>query len=154
MDSLFEKELRLEQLWPLMEEYLKAGKTVKFSPKGVSMLPMLRQGVDNVILSPVPEKLQKYDLPLYRYPSGKFVLHRIVAVEDDHYLCLGDNTYRYETVLPEYCVGLVTAFTRADREISVQAPCYRFYCRLWVALYPLRKFSKRAIGWLKRHVCK
>ena len=150
--DLFKKELPLEQLWPLMEEYLKAGKTVKFSPKGVSMLPMLRQGIDNVILSPLPEKLEKYDLPLYRYPNGKFVLHRIVAVKDDHYLCLGDNTYNYEVVYPEYCIGLVTAFVRGNKEIPVTDFGYRLYCRVWVALYPLRKLSKRAIGWLKRRL--
>ena len=30
-------------------------------PGGVSMLPMLRQGLDQVVLSPLPEKLKKYD---------------------------------------------------------------------------------------------
>ena len=151
---MLEIELQLQQLLPLVEEYLKAGKTVKFSPRGVSMLPMLRQGIDSVILSPLPEKLQKYDLPLYRYPNGKFVLHRIVDVKEDHYLCLGDNTYSYETVLPEYCIGLVTAFTRKDREISVKDTGYRLYCRLWVGSFSLRKFARRAIGWIRRHILK
>lgn len=152
MDSLLEKQYRLEDLMPLIREALEAGKSVIFSPRGVSMKPMLRQGIDSVVLSPLPEKLQKYELPLYRYPDGKYILHRIVAEKDGHYICLGDNTYTYEKVLPEYMIAVVTAFRRGKREIPVTAFGYRLYCRLWVMLYPLRRFAKRAIGWIRRHI--
>ena len=116
------------------------------------MRPMLRQGIDSVVLSPLPEKLQKYDIPLYRYPNGKYVLHRIVEVKDDHYRCLGDNTYAYETVYPEYLIAVVTAFKRGEKTIPVDAPGYRLYYRLWVGSYPLRRFARRAIGWIRRHL--
>ena len=56
------KEIRLEQMMPLIRERLAAGHTVRFSPRGVSMLPMLRQGIDSVEFSPVPPVLKKYDL--------------------------------------------------------------------------------------------
>ena len=85
----------LDALMPLFREQLEAGQSVRFSPRGVSMLPMLRQGIDSVVLSPLPGALRKYDLPLYRYPSGKYVLHRIVKVREQAYLCMGDNTYSY-----------------------------------------------------------
>ena len=49
---------RMAQLMPLIRERLDAGQTVRFSPMGISMLPMLRQGIDSVVLSPVPEKLK------------------------------------------------------------------------------------------------
>ena len=65
---------------PLIKECLAEGKTVKFSPRGTSMMPMIRQGVDSVILSAVPGKLKKFDLPLYQRKNGLFVLHRIVDV--------------------------------------------------------------------------
>ena len=68
----------LEALMPLILEQLEAGKNVRFSPRGISMLPMLRQGVDSVVLSPLPSRLKKYDLPLYRRKSGQYVLHRVV----------------------------------------------------------------------------
>ena len=61
---------QLDDLMPLIRERLDAGQRVKFSPRGVSMLPMLRQGIDTVTLSPLPEKLKKYDLPLYRRTDG------------------------------------------------------------------------------------
>ena len=136
---------------PIVQELLDEGKTVRNLPfRGVSMLPMLRQKTDTVDLSPLPSKLKKYDLPVYRYPSGKIVMHRVVAVKDDHYVCLGDNTYRYEYIRPEQMIGLVTAFKRGDKRIEVSALSYRIYSRIWVAIYPLRKSWRKAKSWLRR----
>ena len=116
------------------------------------MRPMIRQGIDSVVLSPLSEKLRKYDIPLYCYPNGKYVLHRVVDVQEDQYICLGDNTYAYETVKPEYLIAVVTAFKRGNKQIQVTSWTYRLYCHVWVGIYPLRKFVKRAIGWLRRHM--
>ena len=143
---------QMEDLMPLFLEQFGAGHSVRFSPRGTSMLPMLRQGIDAVELSPLTRPLRKYDLPLYRYPSGKYILHRIVGMEGDGYRCMGDNTYVYETVAPEYVIAVVTAFKRGERWISADAWHYKLYCRLWVGSYPLRKFLKRALGWLRRHL--
>ena len=64
--------VRLEELMPLIRERLAAGESVRFSPHGTSMLPMLKDGRDQVILSPLPEKLKKYDLPLYQRKNGQY----------------------------------------------------------------------------------
>ena len=119
---------------------------------GRSMLPMLRQGKDTVELKKASERLKKYDLPMYRGPGGKYVMHRIVDVKDDHYVCLGDNTYVYEKVRREQIVAMVCAFYRGDRRISVEAPGYRLYCRFWCAAYPVRKLLRRAKHWLERRL--
>lgn len=141
------------ELLPFLKERLASGQCVRYLPfRGVSMLPLLRQKTDAVELSPLPEKLRKYDLPVYRYPNGKVVMHRIVDVADGYYICLGDNTYSYEKVLPEYCIALVTAIRRGNRTFSVEEPWYRIYSRIWVALYPLRKVTHGFIVWLRRSV--
>ena len=141
------------ELMPLIRERLAAGQRVRYLPfRGVSMLPMLRQGIDTVELAPLPEKLSKYDLPVYQYPSGKYVMHRIVKVRKDYYVCLGDNTYQYEKIRREQMLGIVSAFKRGDKRIETDAFSYRLYCRIWVAAFPARKFLKRAIGWIKRHI--
>lgn len=142
----------------LVRERTAAGQTICSIPfRGLSMLPMLRQGKDKVELSPLPHKLQKYDLPVYQLKSGKYVMHRVVAVHEDHYTCLGDNLAEYETVYPEQMIALVTAFTRGDRRIEVTNRWYRLYARLWVALFPLRRLYRRtraALGRLKRRLLK
>lgn len=152
MDSLTEKQYRLEDLLPLIQEGLEAGKTVRFSPRGISMLPMLRQGIDDVVLSPVPAKLKKYDLPLYRRSSGQFVLHRIIEAGET-YTCMGDNQFVREPGLGhDQMIALVTAFTRGKRLIPVTHPGYRLYCRFWHYSRPLRHFWRRGMGWLRRHL--
>jgi hypothetical protein len=109
------------------------------------MLPFLRQERDSVELSPLPVKLKKYDLPVYQYPSGKVVMHRVVKVQEDCYICLGDNTYEYEYVKPEYMIGLVTAFRRGNRRIGMDSMGCLLYARMWVACFPVRKFWKKAV---------
>ena len=154
MDMQAETEYvtRLDALMPLIRERLEAGQTVRFSPMGISMLPMLRQGKDSVVLSPVPEKLKKYDLPLYRRPDGQYVLHRIAEVGDT-YTCIGDNQFRMEAGVEHgQILALVTAFYRGERKWEVTSPLYRLYCRFWHYSRPLRRFWRRGMGWLRRHL--
>ena len=152
MDRTQKTEFELKELLPLMKESFASGRTVRFSPRGISMLPMLRQGVDCVILSPAPEKLHKYDIAFYRRADGKFVLHRIVKVGET-YTCIGDNQFTVEQgVRHEQVIAVVSAFTRGDKEHQVSAWGYRCYCRLWHYSRPLRLFLRQAKGWLRRHL--
>ncbi len=152
MDSLRKEELRLEQLMPLIRECLEAGKSVRFSPRGSSMLPMLREGLDNVVLSPLPETLKKYDLPLYQRQNGQYVLHRIVQAGET-YTCIGDNQFAFEQgVRQEQMIALVTAFSRNGTDYGVSHPGYRIYCRLWHFSRPVRHLWLRTKGWLGRHL--
>lgn len=140
-----------DELLPLIRERLEAGHKVRYLPFcGVSMLPLLRQGVDAVEIGPLPEKLKKYDLPVYRGRTGKYIMHRVVAVKDDHYVCLGDNTYIYEHICPEQMLGIVTTIQRGGKLIPVQSRTYRLYCRIWCAVYPLRKALHSVKLWLRR----
>lgn len=77
-------------------------------------------------------------------------MHRVVKVLPDHYLCLGDNTYEYEHIYPDQLIGVVSAFKRGEKRILVTNIGYQLYCRIWVAVFPLRKLSRRAKNWLRR----
>ena len=151
MDSLLNKEIALEALMPLIRERLAIGQTVRFSPRGTSMLPMLRQGIDTVTLSPLPETLQKYDLPLYQRDNGKYVLHRVIRVDETTYTCMGDNQVDPEPGLRhEQMIAVVTSFTRNGRVIPVTSFGYKLYCRFWVGSCPIRRFVRRVKGRLRR----
>ena len=149
-------ETRMEVIMPFIREQLDAGGKVRFSPYGISMLPMLRQGIDTVTLSPVPERLKKYDLPVYRRKSGQYVMHRVVAVKEDHYVCLGDNTLKFEHIYPEQMIGVVSAFKRGSKRIEVDNPGYQLYCRLWrptrplrLLIYQIKRIAKKVLGILR-----
>ena len=142
----------IEDLVPLIREQLSIGQSVRFSPKGISMLPMLRQGRDSVVLSPLPERLKKYDLPLYRRANGQYVLHRIVEVGET-FTCLGDNQFVPEPgVTREQMIGIVAGFYRDDQFHDVREWEYRLYSRVWYHSRHLRRFWRRAKGWLRRHL--
>lgn len=151
MDSLPEYMISGDELVPLIKERLGAGQTVRYLPfRGVSMLPMLRQKRDSVELSPLPERLKRYDLPLYERKDGQLVMHRVVAVKEGYYICLGDNTERFEKIYPEQMIGVVSAFCRGERRIECTNSLYRLYCRLWRPTRPLRIVAKKAKCLLRR----
>jgi len=125
------KETSLDALMPLIRQQFAEGGRVRFGPNGVSMLPMIRQGIDTVELGPLPEKLKKYDLPLYQRRDGHYVLHRIVQVGDT-YTCIGDNQFQLEKGLThDQMIGVVTAFYRGEKRWEVSAFAYKLYCRVW-----------------------
>ena len=139
-----EREVRIDDMMPLLRERIDAGQQVRFAPRGISMLPMLRPGRDSVTLSRSDGRLKKYDIPLYRRRDGSYVLHRVVRTGES-YLCVGDNQIDCERVLPDQIVAVVTSFERGGRTRSVSAPGYRLYCRLW----PLARFARRALRSLR-----
>ena len=145
-----ERNVRFEVLMPLIRERIAAGETVRFSPRGTSMLPMLRQGVDQVVLAPVPERLKKYDLPFYQRDNGQFVLHRIVKVGET-YTCVGDNQFERERGLRhDQMIGVVISFTRGSKEHSVDELSYRIYCSFWHHSRLVRHVWRHVIGRLRR----
>ena len=136
--------IQLDEMIPLIQERLAAGESVKFTPNGISMRPMLEGGRDCVVLSPVRGKLKKYDLPLYRRDNGQYILHRIVRAGDD-YTCRGDNQLYDETgVRQEQLIAVVTSFTRNGKTYSVTDFTYRLYCRLICWSRPFRRGFDRA----------
>ena len=150
------KAVFLEDVLPEIQAELNAGRCVRIRPKGVSMEPMLRQGRDSVLLAPPPAELRKFDLPLYRRPDGKFVLHRVVKAHSGAYDLCGDNQFVIEKqVPPEWVIAVVVSFIRKGKEISCNSIPYRLYCRFWCASRPFRQLwqcARRFAGKLKRKI--
>lgn len=145
-----ELDAKMDDIVPLFRERLSAGQKVRFSPRGISMMPMLRQGIDSVVLSPLPDKLCKYDLPLYRRDDGKYILHRVVKV-DNCYTCIGDNQITLEHgVRHDQMIAVVSGFYRRDRYVDCSNIWYQLYCRVWHYSRGLRFFLRRGIGFLLR----
>ena len=140
----------LEDLMPLIREQLAMGQNVRIYPNGTSMMPMIRQKIDSVILSPLPQTLQKFDLPLYQRKNGQYVLHRIVKAEKT-YTCVGDNQFDLEIGLEHsQMIAVVTGFYRGDKLYPVTHLGYRFYCQFWHLSRPMRKIWRRGKSFLRR----
>lgn len=118
---------------------------------GFSMYPMLRDRRDRVVIVPVGEKkLKPYDLPLYKRPDGKYVLHRILKVRDGYYVIRGDNTYAREKVPFEWVIGYVSEFYREGRHVKADSRRYRFYAAFWHFIYPFRVFYRKGRSFATR----
>lgn len=136
-----------------IEEVLKEKGIYISTTVGSSMCPMLRSCRDTIIIRPVNGRLKKYDIPLYK--RGKnYILHRIVKVIPNGYVICGDNCLNKEyQVTDRQIIGVLNGFYRDNKEIDMNGIGYRLYCRLWVALYPIRYIIKR-LGMFARTVVK
>ena len=137
------EETSLDDLMPLIRERLDAGQLVRICPYGVSMLPMLREGIDSVVLSKA-KSIKKYDVILYQRENGKYVLHRVVGVGET-YTCIGDNQFVFETgIAHDRVIAVCAAFTRGKKEYSANALRWRVYAVLWHHSRSLRRLAKGA----------
>jgi len=109
-----------------IEEILSSQGFFIFTGKGVSMLPMIREGADTVEVRPVSGLLRRGDVVLYKVKDS-YLLHRILRVEPDCCIIRGDNCYTKETVLPEQILGVMVSFYRGRRRISLRNPLYAAY---------------------------
>lgn len=146
-----EYKVSLAEVWDVMSEQIESGGEVKFSPKGVSMLPLIKEGRDSVILKKPPEKLKKYDVALYRRENGDFVLHRVVAVNGGSYTMCGDNQYYREKNVPKDAVlAIMTGLYQNGKYISVTDKEYLSYSKKQV----MRQYARYIYYSIKRKLLK
>ena len=142
-----ESFVQLDQLMPLIKEQLAKGQPVQFTTRGISMYPLLRNGKDQVVLEPLPEKLKKFDLPLYQRDNGHYILHRIVEVGET-YSCVGDHQYEYEKgIRQDQMIAIATGFYRRGKYCSAHSFGYWLYVRFWHYTRPLRRLGIRIGGY-------
>ena len=117
---------------------------------GVSMMPMLHDRRDTIVVEPAAQRLKKYDVALYRRGED-YVLHRVIKVLPDSYVIRGDNCIAKEYGITDAdVIGKLTAFYRKDKKINMDGVPYRTYCAVAVALHPFVRFYVILSGKLKR----
>lgn len=142
----------LDRLSPIILEILDKKIDVTFTVTGNSMYPMLVHKRDSVILAKCDKlKLKKGDIPLYKRNNGKFVLHRIIKVNEKSYDLCGDNQYIIERDLPkENVIAVVKAFERKGKLYSCDGFVYKLYWHLKVFLIPFCSLCRRSVGRIRR----
>ena len=110
----------------LLLEVLESGGEFRFYPRGTSMWPLLREGVDSVILQTV-DRIKKNDICLYRRNNGEFVLHRVTRLCKDGTLCFcGDNQFKAECgVNRKQVIAKVSAIMKGEQRAGTGSAWYR-----------------------------
>ena len=121
------------------EEQLQAGESLTCFTVGNSMEPLLYNRSTHVFIKKAEGDLRRNDIPLYKRPSGQYVMHRVIRVSKDHYYTRGDNRGYLEKVPKAWVLGVVTKIYRKGKYISITDPGYRLYVFLWNLIYPFRR---------------
>nr|MBE6544537.1 hypothetical protein [Oscillospiraceae bacterium] len=142
--------VNMSSLASVIEEKISDGGSVELSIRGVSMRPLLREGKDSVVLSPLMGRLKKGDIALFRRNNGAYVLHRVAKVADSRYSFVGDNQYFLEPVIDAQIIAVVSAIRRDGRLFECGNFAYRVYAFLWQTSRPLRFLLFRILRKLKK----
>lgn len=141
----------IDKIYPAMTAVLDSGGEFKMIATGTSMMPLLRNGKDTIVLIKHPSKLKKYDVPLYRRSDGSFVLHRIVGINKDGYILCGDHQYVKEYgVKHSDVVAILKGFYKDGKYTDCDDFLYKCYSRYWTNSRPLRIFIRRVKSKLRR----
>lgn len=132
-----------------IRELINEGRTVEFPVRGWSMRIFVEHERDKAVLVPCqPEQLKVGDVVLAHIGNEVYVLHRIIAAQDEQLTLMGDgNVQGTESCTRNDVVALVAAFRRKGKSQLdyVTSRKWRVYSKVWVSLLPIRRYL--LLGW-------
>lgn len=138
--GMIKKSFSNNEIIPEIERLIKEGSEVVFVPKGYSMSPFIRGGVDSVLMAKA-ESIGKGDIILALTEQGSYVLHRVEKVEGDVLTLMGDgNLAGKERCRRKNVVGKAIKIIKKDREIDCQSASHLRRAELWRRLLPIRRY--------------
>lgn len=110
---------------------------------GDSMEPILHNRKSTVVVEKASSVLKKYDVALYRRPTGQYVLHRVTRVRSREYIICGDNRIYNEHVPKEWILGVMKGFypDEGERFVSCEDEEYKKYLERLGRRYVIRWFK-------------
>ncbi len=121
--------VNLKEFWPVMKEVIESGGEFTFYPHGTSMLPLIREGVDQVVLVKA-YSIEKGDVIFYLRDNGQFVLHRVVKIQNGEYVMCGDNQAALEYgITDKHILAKMKAVLRDGQVIDETNKKYRKYIK-------------------------
>lgn len=106
----------IAELVPMIEAVIASGGCFRLWPRGRSMLPLLREGQDSVLLSS-PTALRRGDILLVR-DGDRFVLHRAIRADGNTVTLCGDALTETEGPFPhDAVIAKVIAVYRGERKL-------------------------------------
>lgn len=141
------KKLELADVIDIIKDYINnKNKEAEFMPSGKSMLPIIVDGEDKVVLSKF-NKLKRLDIILYQRKSGEYVLHRIIKIENNQVItACGDNqVFKEKNIDVSQVIGKVVKIIKKDGKV-IKVDCdkkYRFKSRIIVIKRPFKSVLVR-----------
>ncbi len=122
---------------------------------GNSMSPFLKHNRDKVFLSRITSPPKRGDILLYRRAPNEYVLHRVYKIKNGIMTMVGDGQNSLEPGIPIECaVAIVTFAVRNGKKLSSSSPCWFFYEKIWLALFPIRPLITKIHAFFKHKIKK
>ena len=142
--------MEIGDIVPLMTEVIANGGTFRFYPRGISMLPMLKEHEDSVELGKA-DSLAVGDVVFYRRDDGNYVLHRLIAMEKNTLTMCGDNQRALEyNIRPEQVIAKLCGFYKGEHYHSVGEEVYMRYAKRMVSRFPFYRRNQKICDVLRK----
>ena len=126
-------------LIPEIIRLIAEGSKVRFTPKGMSMLPFIRGERDSVVLTAVKD-IKIGDIVLAQVGSS-YVIHRIVDMNDDVVTLMGDgNIIGTEKCKVTNILAMAEKIIKDGKEIDCRSMNHLRKAWIWVKLKPIRRY--------------
>ena len=138
-DAKAARQVPNDDFFPGVVAVLDEGKRATIPVKGFSMLPFIR-GIRDLVVLEKRETYVPYDIVLFRH-GGRYVLHRILAVDGDRVEIQGDGVVKNtEKVHLQDIAGKVITILRDGRTaVDPDSPKQLRRARRWRRLRPIRR---------------
>lgn len=108
--------------------------------EGNSMMPLIRRGKDPVTIAPLQEPLHIGDVVLITTGAERYIVHRIWKINGENLQTLGDNCINPDPwITKDHVLGQVVCYSRNHVKHRLDTATARFWGRVWMAAFPLRK---------------
>jgi hypothetical protein len=134
------KVLPNEILLAEVRKFVDEGRPVTLRVKGNSMLPFIYGGHDNVRFI-ANKHYQVGDIALAEVAMGKYVVHRIIAIDGEKVTLMGDGNVRgTEHCLQKHLVAKVDQILRDDMVIDPYSQKMRREAAIWWKVRGVRRW--------------
>lgn len=150
MDS---KSFSFNAIYPVISEVISKGDLFAMTVNGVSMMPLLRDGLDTVYFSSLDgRKIRRGDIVLYERANGQFIMHRVYKVcKDGTFSIVGDNQVQIEQgVTQNQLRAYVPLIMRNGKKIN----CKKGMLRRIMVLYMLIRTKNEHLGYSLLYYCR
>ena len=109
---------------------------------GTSMLPLIKEGENQVKLIKVNRSLTKGDVLLYKRSDGTYVLHRLIRIKRSGLVMCGDNHAHLEKgVKQEQVIAIMDGFFKGEEYIDINNKDYIKYTKRVLHTLPFRRIK-------------
>ncbi len=137
------RQMPNEEFLPFVIEELESvpGKTVTLPLRGRSMRPFLEDGRDKALLMATKD-IKPMDAVLAEVSPRRYVLHRIIRIEDQQITLRGDGNMSVERCELSDVKAKAIGFYRKGRDKCdmTDGLKWRIYSWIWTRLYPIRRY--------------